>query len=87
MLLPHCPNPIAPHPHHPGPQITWQTPKGFKFSADSSLKQLGSFDTPLQDGWGLTSDGKHLIATDGSDTITWIDPANMSKVSAQPASC
>jgi hypothetical protein len=76
--------PPPPPPTHPPPQITWQTPTGFKFSADGSLAPRGSFETPLRDGWGLTSDGKHLIATDGSDTITWVDPADMSKVGGRP---
>jgi glutamine cyclotransferase len=28
---------------------------------------------PLADGWGLTTDGEQLIASDGSDKISWID--------------
>lgn len=35
---------------------------------------------PLKDGWGLTTDGRHLIATDSSSYLIFIDP-NTLKVS------
>ncbi len=31
--------------------------------------QVAEFDTGLQDGWGLTTDGKHLIVSDSSHTV------------------
>lgn len=37
--------------------------------------QLGSFSTPLKDGWGITAAGKLLVLSDGSDKLTWVDPA------------
>ena len=40
----------------------------------SAAPQLGSFDTGLRDGWGLTNDGRFLIATDNTHTVSWIDP-------------
>lgn len=38
--------------------------------------QVGKFNTPLSDGWGITTDDQYLVVSDGSDKITWIDPAN-----------
>ena len=42
--------------------------------------QSGSFNTGLKDGWGLTNDGTHLIVTDSSDTLHWIDPTTFKKI-------
>lgn len=36
--------------------------------------------TPLKDGWGITSDGTHLIVGDSSEVLTWVDPATMQAV-------
>lgn len=30
--------------------------------------------TPLKDGWGITSDGTHLIVGDSSEKLYWLDP-------------
>lgn len=35
---------------------------------------------PLSDGWGATTDGRHLIVSDGSATLTFLDPDTLSKV-------
>eukprot|EP00878_Enallax_costatus_P010546 GHUV01011012.1.p1 GENE.GHUV01011012.1~~GHUV01011012.1.p1 ORF type:complete len:218 (+),score=45.61 GHUV01011012.1:489-1142(+) len=56
-------------------QITWLTSQGFMYSIPD-LKQVGKFNTPLKDGWGITTDDKYLVVSDGSDKITWVDPAN-----------
>lgn len=37
--------------------------------------QLGTFTTPLKDGWGLAADGALLLASDGSSKLYWLDPA------------
>jgi hypothetical protein len=42
-----------------------------------ALVQLGEKNTPLADGWGLTTDGKSLIVSDGSHNLTWLDPETM----------
>eukprot|EP00775_Hariotina_reticulata_P004553 gene4553-4805_t len=36
--------------------------------------QIGKFQTPLRDGWGITADDKLLVLSDGSDRLTWVDP-------------
>lgn len=37
-------------------------------------------NTPLSDGWGATTDGRHLIVSDGSSTLTFLDPDTLGKV-------
>jgi glutamine cyclotransferase len=37
-------------------------------------------DTGLSDGWGLTWDGKHLIITDSTPTIRWLDAETLKVV-------
>lgn len=37
--------------------------------------QVGTFQHPLQDGWGITTQGKLLVMSDGSSRLTWVDPA------------
>lgn len=56
-------------------QITWQGPNGFVYSTQD-LKQVGTFRTPLKDGWGATSDGRLIVLSDGSADLTWVDPAD-----------
>ncbi len=40
--------------------------------------------TPLQDGWGATSNGTHLIVSDSSDVLSFIDPETMEVVRTLP---
>lgn len=55
-------------------QLTWRAKKGFIYDPDS-LKKIGEF--PLAgEGWGLTSNNKELILSDGSANIAFIDPEN-----------
>lgn len=35
---------------------------------------------PLSDGWGATTDGRHLIVSDGTATLTFLDPDTLSKM-------
>ncbi|KXZ48248.1 hypothetical protein GPECTOR_29g28 [Gonium pectorale] len=44
--------------------ITWRSGRSFKFSLD--LKKEEPFDSGLHDGWGLTTDGTHLIVSESS---------------------
>ena len=56
-------------------QLTWQQGYGFVHDA-SSFKDLGKFayPKPITEGWGLTTDGKSLILSDGSSKLYWLDP-------------
>lgn len=33
--------------------------------------------TPLKDGWGVTTDGTHLIVGDSTETLYWLDPKTL----------
>ena len=41
------------------------------------LPQVGEVQGPLTDGWGLTTDGTYLIATDSSTTLYFFNPDTM----------
>jgi glutamine cyclotransferase len=53
-------------------QITWQTRRGFVYDRETfRLLREFTYDT---EGWGITYDGKNLIMSDGSSTLTYLDP-------------
>jgi glutaminyl-peptide cyclotransferase len=54
-------------------QLTWTTKVGFIYDA-KTFRKLGEFKFPSEQGWGMTTDGVHLIMSDGSSNITWLDP-------------
>ncbi|KFF24806.1 glutaminyl-peptide cyclotransferase [Chryseobacterium vrystaatense] len=62
-------------------QLTWQSKKGYIYDK-SSLKLLSEFAYPnvLGEGWGLTYDGKNLIASDGSKLLYFLDVNDPSKL-------
>lgn len=62
-------------------QLTWQSKKGFIYDK-KSLRLLSEFTYPklLKEGWGLTYDGKNLIASDGSKQLFFLDPENPSRL-------
>ena len=53
-------------------QLTWQEHKGFIYDL-KTLKLEDAFPFSSE-GWGLTTDGKSLIMTDGTNRIRFIDP-------------
>ncbi|KAH7438480.1 hypothetical protein KP509_04G016700 [Ceratopteris richardii] len=54
-------------------QLTWKVKTGFIYNK-RNFNQLGTFDNPMKEGWGLTTDGDVLYGSDGSSTIYAIDP-------------
>ena len=56
-------------------QLTWQQGYGFMYEA-GNFKDLGKFTypKPITEGWGLTTDGKSLIVSDGSSKLYWLEP-------------
>lgn len=60
-------------------QLTWTSGKCFVYDAQT-LKQTGIF-TYRSEGWGLTSDGKQLIMSDGSNTLYFMNPENFAEAS------
>ena len=51
---------------------TWKENTGFIYSPDDLTEKL-SFSYSGE-GWGLTHDGNHLILSNGSATLSFIDP-------------
>jgi glutamine cyclotransferase len=59
-------------------QLTWQSNVGFIYELETR-EQVGQFGYPTE-GWGLTHDGTQLIMSDGTATLHFLDPADMSEV-------
>lgn len=53
-------------------QLTWQHELGFIYDAQS-FDKVGQFQYSGE-GWGLTTDGKSLILSDGSNRLRFLDP-------------
>lgn len=62
-------------------QLTYQNKIAFVYDKNT-LKKISEFPLPniIGEGWGLTYDGKNLIATDGSKNLYFLDINNPSKV-------
>ena len=59
-------------------QLTWQNGTGFLYDKESfAERQRFSYTT---EGWGLTFDGQHLIMSDGSATLYFLDPSTLNEV-------
>jgi len=60
-------------------QLTWTTKLGFIYDA-KTFSKLGEFAIPVKEGWGMTTDSTHLIMSDGTEKLTYLDTANLSVV-------
>lgn len=52
-------------------QLTWKDNLGFIYNADN-FEEIGTFSYDFE-GWGITTDGQHLIISDGSEKIYFLD--------------
>jgi glutaminyl-peptide cyclotransferase len=52
-------------------QITWQSKTGFIYDPET-FRRMGQFSYDTE-GWGVTSDGIHLIMSDGTSTLRVFD--------------
>lgn len=59
-------------------QLTWREHKGFVYDADT-FQKIGEFSYEGE-GWGLATDGTHLILSDGTAQIRFLDPSDFSVV-------
>jgi len=55
-------------------QLTWQHQLGFIYDSQN-FQRVGEFNYDGE-GWGLTTDGRSLILSDGSNRIRFIDPSS-----------
>lgn len=59
-------------------QLTWQNKVGFVYDVDT-FEKLREF-TYDSEGWGLTHDGHHLIMSDGTEKLTYLDTTMLKPV-------
>lgn len=59
--------------------LTYQTKVGFVYDA-RTFRQIGKFSFPSAEGWGMTTDGTHLIMSDGTSRLTYLDSASRKPV-------
>ncbi|MCJ7521264.1 MAG: glutaminyl-peptide cyclotransferase [Dehalococcoidia bacterium] len=59
-------------------QLTWQSNVGFVYDKES-FDLLQEFNYPTE-GWGITHDGTHLIMSDGTSTLHFLDPETHEEV-------
>lgn len=60
-------------------QLTWTSNVGFVYDKNS-FEFLQEFGYPTQ-GWGITHDGEHLIMSDGTSNLYFLDPQTFTKTS------
>lgn len=65
-------------------QLTYQTNVGFVYDM-ASFKRLQTFNY-TGEGWGLARDDKHLIMSDGSATLRFLDPQTFTVTRRVPVS-
>jgi glutamine cyclotransferase len=56
-------------------QLTWRSSTGFIYDL-MTLRQTGTFSY-YGEGWGITSDGKNLIMSDGTNALRFLDPKTL----------
>ena len=56
-------------------QLTYKNQTCFIYDG-KTYKNIGKFNYTNREGWGLTTDGKSLIMSDGTSYITYLDPTN-----------
>ena len=64
-------------------QLTWKEQKCFVYDLTSDLTSFAPLDTlviPTPEGWGLTEDGQHLIMSDGTSVLRFLDPETLAIV-------
>lgn len=59
-------------------QLTWQSNKAYVYDLKTG-KKIKEFRYPGE-GWGLTTDGKHLYMSDGSEKIYVLDPETFRRI-------
>ncbi|MFO7844791.1 MAG: glutaminyl-peptide cyclotransferase [Bacteroidales bacterium] len=59
-------------------QLTWTSQTGFVYDKES-FTLINTLQYPTQ-GWGITTDGKKLIMSDGSQTIYFLEPEYFTEI-------
>ena len=64
-------------------QLTYQNQTGFIYDA-KTFRKAGQFNYRNKEGWGMTTDGKNLIMSDGTFNLTYLDPISLTLVKTLP---
>lgn len=57
-------------------QLTYANRLGFIYDA-ATFTPLDSFHYASEEGWGLTTDGRRLIMSDGTDRLSFLEPGSL----------
>src|ERR1700733_2913250 len=57
--------------------LTWKDEVGFRWNLND-FSQIGEFHF-AGEGWALTQDGEHLIMSDGTPTLRFLDPVTLAE--------
>ncbi|EQC33605.1 hypothetical protein SDRG_08711 [Saprolegnia diclina VS20] len=61
--------------------LSYQAKVGYALDRSTfALQREFAFATTTGEGWGMTTDGAHLIVSDGSATLLFLDPNSMDEV-------
>ena len=60
-------------------QLTYKNKTGFIYDA-KTFQKTGQFTYTNAEGWGMTTDGKNLIMSDGTSSLTYLDPETQKPV-------
>ena len=66
-------------------QLTWQSGVGLVYCKEN-LTETGRFYYRTE-GWGITSDGKRLIMSDGTDALHFLDPETFRELEQINVTC
>lgn len=57
-------------------QLTYKNQTGFIYDA-ITFQRIDTFSYSNKEGWGMTTDGKSIIMSDGTNSITYWDPVSL----------
>ena len=63
-------------------QLTYKEKVGFMYSL-KDFKKLGEFKFASDEGWGMSTDGKSIIASDGSSNLYYYQPGTFKLLKTQ----
>lgn len=62
--------------------LTYQDEVGFMYDVNN-FKKLGEFKFASKEGWGMTTDGKRIIASDGTSNLYYYEPGTFKLLQQQ----
>ena len=63
-------------------QLTYQEKVGFMYSL-KDFKKIKEFEFASKEGWGMTTDGKEIIASDGTSNLYYYEPSTFKLLRTQ----